>query len=324
MQNVQHVGIDISKDTFNAAFKDSEGRWRESSFVNKAKGFRELLSWVGSTAKFTMEATGYYHLETALFLHGKGQTVHVSNPMLVKRFSQMRFQRAKTDRADARMISEYSVVNATELRIWKPATTEMAKARTIITAIKQLDKQNAQTMSCIHALKLTTAGRATATRLVPLLKAQRTLRRDLEKSVEELVKDSFDEEYKCALTIPGVGEKTASSIIVCTNGLKDFTTSKQIVAYVGLSPRVFESGSSVRGRGHICKLGSGYLRKLLYMCAVSSLRCNKPCRLFYDKLVASGKPKKVAMVAVANKLLRTIFSLIKAKCAWSLEVALAH
>ena len=74
----KHVGIDISKDTFNAAFQTSKGCWSDAEFENKPSGRRKLLEWAGAEGVFTMEATGYYHMETALFLHGKKRLVHVN------------------------------------------------------------------------------------------------------------------------------------------------------------------------------------------------------------------------------------------------------
>lgn len=72
----RHVGIDIFQDTFNAAFRDGESKWHEQSFPNSPAGCKKLLSWAGADARFTMEATGYYHMETALFLQ-KSFTVHI-------------------------------------------------------------------------------------------------------------------------------------------------------------------------------------------------------------------------------------------------------
>lgn len=320
----KHVGIDISKGKFNAAYQISKGNWSDAEFANTAAGRRKLVAWAGVDAVFTMEATGYYHLETALFLHGKKHVVHVANPMLVKRFSQMCFQRGKTDKADARMIAEYAICNEARLRDWAPAKGRLGEARSLLTAIKQVSKQITQSVNCLAALKLTTAGRIAAHGMAILLRSQRRTLSALEESLQKIVKEEFKEMYNAISSIPGIGPKTTAALIVCTNGFKEFENQKQVCAYVGLSPRVYESGSSVRGKGHICKLGNPYLRQLLYMCAVSSLIHNPECRKFKDSLEERGKKPKVAIVATANKLLRIAFSIAKNNTTWNPEMAMAR
>lgn len=320
----KHVGIDISKDKFNAAYQISQGIWSDAEFTNTPTGRKKLLVWAGADSVFTMEATGYYHMETAMFLHDKKCMVHVANPMLVKRFSQMRFQRGKTDKADARMIAEYAVCNEARLRDWAPAEGRLGEARSLLTSIKQVSKQITQSVNCLEALKLTKAGRIAAHGMAVLLRAQRRTLSALEESLQVIVKEEFKDMYNAIITIPGVGPKTTAALIVCTNGFKEFENQKQVCAYVGLSPRVYESGSSVRGKGHICKLGNPYLRHLLYMCAVSSLMHNPECRKFKESLEERGKKPKVAIVATANKLLRIAFSVAKNKTTWNPEMAMAR
>jgi len=319
----KHVGIDISKDKFNAAYQISNGVWTDAEFTNTPAGRKKLLAWSGADAVFTMEATGYYHLETALFLHSNSCVVHVANPMLVKRFSQMCFQRGKTDKADARMVADYALCNEARLRKWEPAEGCLQEARCIITALKQVVKQITQSENCLGALKQTKAGLVAALAIAKLLRSQRSIRASLEKQLQALVKEEFKDMYDSINSIPGIGAKTTAALIVCTNGFRDFENSKQICAYIGLSPRVYESGSSVRGKGHICKLGNPYLRHLLYMCAVASQKCNPECKKFKVSLEDKGKKPKVALVATANKILRIAFSVAKNKTVWKPEYAIA-
>lgn len=317
-----HVGIDISKDSFNAAYRDAESKWHEESFKNTVAGRRKLLRWAGTNAHFTMEATGYYHNETALFLQ-KVSTVHVCNPMVVKRYSQLRLNRGKTDRADARLIAEFARNNEDMLRVWRPLEGRLGEARALLTVAKQIKKQIQQTANAIHALKLTEAGKLAAELLKPLQQTQKKALAEVERKLTKIVKTEHKAMYNAIVSIPGVGDKTASALIVCTNGFVDFENPKQLCAYVGLSPRVFESGTSVKGKGHICKLGNPYLRQCLYMCAVSAMTCNPVMKAFKESLVARKKQNTVALVAVANKLLRTAFSLAKKNQRWNPEVKAA-
>jgi transposase len=321
MQSI-HVGIDISKDTFNAAFrtrKDGKDCWTDCAFSNDTKGFKALVAWAGPEASFTMEATGLYHVNTAMYLHGKSHTVHVSNPLQIKRFSQMQFRRAKTDKADARVIAEYSEVNASRLSNWNPPAENLAQARSLLSVLRLLRVQNTAKSNSIHALRLTPAGHDAANKLEALLRAEHAVTLALEKDLIALVCVSHSEEFNMAQTISAIGPKTAAAVILATDGLKNFDNSRQLSAYFGMSPRQYQSGTSVNGKGHICKMGNPYIRSLLYICAVSSLKHNKQCKEFYDSLLAKGKPKKVALVAVSNKLLRILFAVMKNKTPWNPE-----
>ena len=136
---------------------------------------------------------------------------------------------------------------------------------------------------------------------------------EVDRNMLSLVKEHESQTFELLTQIPGIGKKTAIVLISVTRGMKKFESSKQLCSYLGLSPRIYESGSSVRGKARICKMGMGLARKLLYMCALSAKRSNKSCRQFYQRLLENGKCKKLALIAVANKLLRQAFSIVKNK-----------
>lgn len=315
MQEI-HVGIDISKLTFHSAYKvcnDGKYRSEEREFKNNEVGYKELVLWAGPKAHFIMEATGLYHVNTAMYLHEKSYTVYVANPLKIRRFSQMQFRRSKTDKADARVESEFSEMNKGRLTAWMPTTKNLAKARSLLTALKLLRTQNTAKKNAIQALQLTPTGRAALTYLKALQKSEQMIILAMEKEMIDLVCVSHAEEFNLARTIPSIGPKTAAAVILATDGLKNFDTSRQLCAYFVMSPRESQSGTSVNGKGHICKMGNPYIRSLLYIYAVSSLRFNKTCRGFYDSLVELGKAKKLALNAVANKLYELSLLLLKTR-----------
>ena len=100
-------------------------------------------------------------------------------------------------------------------------------------------------------------------------------------------------------------------LTVYTKGMNGFDNHRQVSSYFGISPRIVQSGSSVKGRGHICKMGMGHIRMLLYMCARSAKKYNRSCRELYERLLAKGKAKKLALIAVANKLLKCCQSIVR-------------
>ncbi len=294
------IGIDISKKTFNAAYLNEKDQWLEKEFTNNAGGRKALLQWAPKEASF----------ETAKYLFEKGHIVYVQNPLRVKRFSQMKLERTKTDRTDARMIARYARANVEDLTVWVPAKANLSKARCY-------QKQITQTSNCMEALHQLSWAREAERELKKVLMMLENALKRLEKEALNLVMESEGDLYHRLVSVPGIGVKTAVSLIVCTHGFAHFDNSKQLCAYVGLSPRIYESGSSVKGKGHLCKQGNPYIRRNLYLCAVSSMTCNPVCRSYKAHLMDRGKPAKVALVAVANKLLRIAFAIAKSGCSWN-------
>jgi transposase len=104
---------------------------------------------------------------------------------------------------------------------------------------------------------------------------------------------------------------------VITDGFTKFEHHKQLTAYIGFSPRVYQSGTSVKGKGHICKMGNAQIRKLLYLCSWTAKFCNKACREMYERLKEKGKPERVIKIAIANKLLKQAFAIGKSQMNYS-------
>jgi len=111
-------------------------------------------------------------------------------------------------------------------------------------------------------------------------------------------------------TITGVGMLTAAVVLTETRPLRGNVTPRQVVAFAGLDPAVKESGSSVRGARHMSKTGNARLRRAVYMAALAASRYNPPLRRFYQRLRARGKQPRVALVAVARKLLALMVTLL--------------
>ena len=138
-------------------------------------------------------------------------------------------------------------------------------------------------------------------------------RNKVEKQIEEIAQSVYKSTLDRLKSIPGIGTKTAIMLTVITGNFENFETHKQLIAYVGFSPRIYQSGTSVKGKGHICKMGKSQIRKLMYLCSWSAKRCNKDCVDMYERLLEKGKPERVIKIALANKLLKQAFSIAKNK-----------
>jgi len=306
----KYIGIDVSKKVFDVAFLKSNGLWFYKKLDNKVEGFKKLTGLIHKDDVVVMEASGPYHLQLALFLSKSGYNVSVVNPLIIKRYSQMRMLRAKTDKKDARTISEYGMFTNPEL--WIPKGELLMQLREMYTALDLFKKQ--LTMSINQYAAFESSGILGSIVKKELKQHKATLEKRIEK-IEEKIEELALSEYKELIvrlrTIPGIGAKTSIFLVVVTNAFENFSTHKELVSYLGLSPRVFESGSSVRGKGHIAKLGNSQIRKMLYMCSWTAKKHNLKCVEMYDRLLEKGKPERVIKIAIVNKLLKQAFAIAK-------------
>lgn len=299
-------GIDISKNVFDV-YSDTSGHFQ---FNNDDKGFKSLLKALPSDALVVMEATGYYHYRLAQFLYKKGVAVSVVNPLSVKRFIQMKLAKVKTDKSDARSICDYGTMN--DLPLYDALTDVHAECLQLFRLLDTYVKQRTAAKNKLHGEEVLG---------IPSKFVYRSLKRQLkhlnkeigliEDRLLELVKQDQQQQLTLLKSIPGMGVKTALFLIVVTDGFSKFETASQLCSYVGITPTIRESGSSVRGRSRISKVGNKKLRNLLFLCAFSACKYNKACREIYERIVAKGKSKKVALIAVANKLLKQAFAIAK-------------
>ena len=116
---------------------------------------------------------------------------------------------------------------------------------------------------------------------------------------------------KLVRSVVGIGKRATAILIVSTQGFKHTATYQQLISYAGLSPKEYSSGSSIRGKVRICKQRGSAMRHTLYMCALNAKETNGACKELFDRLVAKGKNKKLAVIAVANKLLKQVFGVVK-------------
>lgn len=308
MTNLPQVaGIDISKDYFDVCWISNDQQ-HEKTFSNDQKGIQTMIKWLDKDAHCVMEVTGAYYLRLAVCLHSSGFKVSVINPLVIKRFTQMRLVRTKTDKADARMIAQYGLTE--QLDCWVPPAQYAITLTQLDNISTQLQKHYTALSNQLEAFTLTgMVEKETKLVLLRLLKSVKEKQAQIEKRITRIIMQYHHEMLQRLTSIPGFGNKTAAILIVITDGFKKFQSHKQLSAFVGLCPRIFESGKTIKGKGRICKMGMSRIRTLLYLCAWSAKRCNKACKELYERLLAKGKAKKLALIAIANKLLKQAFAI---------------
>ena len=302
-----YIGIDISKATFVAAFPAGKG-YRTETFSNDAKGIRKFIKVLdGDIHHCVMEATGNYCFLLLYLLKNAGIKASLINPKKMKNYAKMMMSVTKTDSKDACLIADFG-------ERFKPEPYRFPSEQIMIlkqkrTVVRQLQKQLTATQNlqssleplpvkdkkCIHSLKQT----------ITFLEKQIKY---LQQEMEELVKESFDNQLKALTSIKGIGVTLATALIIATGGFTYFDNAKQLSRFIGICPTIEQSGTSVNIRGHINRNGDETLRSQLYIAAWSASRHNTACKECYERLRGRGKPGKLAMMAVANKLVRQAFA----------------
>lgn len=301
------VGIDVSKARLDIALP-KEGSFDDRQYGNDPVGIGKFLKEMPSNAVLVMEASGPYHLRLAYAGYAKGFEVFVLNPLSVKRYCQMRLMRTKTDKADARAISGYAQVNPH--KAWSPPAKAISHLQHIDALIALLTKLRTQVIGHQSANEVRPMpNKVVVATIRSTIKTLEKSIAKLEKEIDGIVKIHFEAEIKRLRMIPGIGKKTAVQILIVTQNFQKFASGKSLVAFAGLCPRIYQSGTNQRTSFKICKLGQGRLRSLLYMCSMTAKNCNPSCKLLFDRLVEKGKNKKLALVAVAAKLLRQAFAI---------------
>ena len=300
------LGVDISKETFDVV--DIKGNHKQ--YKNETKGFSKFAGILDDQSLVVMEATGHYHYLLAQFLSKSGIPCAVVNPLSIKRFVQMKLAKVKTDKADAAAICAYAQVN--DVTLYNHQDDSQAECLQIYSLLEHYEKKMTALKNKLHGENA--LGRPSKSVFHSLNRMLKAITREvvaLEDQLKEMVKEGHATQLTLLRSIPGIGIKTALFLIVVTDGFSKFENASQLCSYAGITPTERRSGTSIRGRSRISKVGNRRLRHLLFMCSFSACQYNKACNAQYERIVNKGKSEKLALLAVCNKLLRQSFAIVK-------------
>jgi len=305
-KGIKYFGIDISHLVFDVT--DSEGNYYQ--FKNNPSGFKKFEKFLDVDSHCVMEATGYYHYQLAYYLLELSIKVSVENPLSVKRFIQMKLSKIKTDKSDSKLICEYA--KQVELKLWQGNSKHQTACLQMTRLLSVYTKQSTMLKNKLHGEAV--LGNPSKVVVSSLRRSLRQVEKEI-KTLEDklliLVKQVHQDVLTRIKSIPGIGNKTAIMLVVLTDGFDRFKSGSELCSYAGLTPVIRQSGSSIQGRSRISKIGNQKLRNLLFMCSFNACKYNKACREIYERIVAKGKSKKLALIAVCNKLLKQAFAIAK-------------
>lgn len=308
------AGVDISKKRLDITVYDGH-KEKCYDIPYTQSSFKKIMDKYNyDSLHVVCEATGNYHLSLGKFSLKMGLDFSSVNPFIIKRYSDIHMKRAKTDRVDSGLFAHYGYE-------YKPKLTlEISKTRT---KMKQLLK----TIEALHNTEQDYRNRLEAHSVNPdgvseientykeILRFTESKRKALESELICMAEESHSKDYELLQSIPGIGPIGAAAVIAFFGRYETFETSKQVISFIGTTPSIVQSGH-FRGKSRISRKGNGYLRKKLYMCAMSASRHNPQCVLLYSRLLEKGMAKKPAMVAVMNKLVRQTFGVLKSQSAY--------
>lgn len=309
------IGIDIAKDTLEVAVLGAgDGtRLQQASYPNTKHGHRQFVEAAlrYDEAHLVMEATGTYHLKLSRALQEAGLRQSIVNPLQIKRFAQMKLRRVKTDKSDALLIAQYG--REQDPAEATPSPAAQAQLKQIARLIEGLTKQRTALKNQQHATEQLPESAGICEQVIE--EQLRALDKHLEAlraEQERLASEHFTHVKELIGSVTGIGPRTTGALLAYVGDLSSFTSHKQLTAFMGLNPVVQQSGR-LEKKAHISKQGHKTLRTLFYMCAQSAARHNTQCRALYERLIAAGKQKKVALIAVANKLVKQVFAVVKSQ-----------
>jgi transposase len=295
-----YIGIDVSKKVLNVFDGKKDLVFENKENLSSLKKHLKKRYPDFSSLVILFEATGIYSYHLKVFCATHMVKAYIINPQTSHNFAKSLGKRSKTDTTDARTIWAYhKLINDKDIRI--PRVDQRLMILSSYLASYRLTlKQRLSLANHLEGVKDKTLQRL-------LKKEQERLQRleqELLMRMDTYIKQypELKEDYQRLLSISGIGQKTAISLLVLFNTYPD-TNRNQITALIGLDPIQRQSGTSVKGRSRISKHGNQMMRKSLYMPTLSCIRHNHKIKVFYKRLVTQHKPKKVAVIAAMRKLL---------------------
>ena len=305
-----YIGVDVSKNTLDFFISASRSHLQ---FANTASDFKKIIRKINTFGDVlvVMEATGGYEKSFAQALAKANLQVAVINPRQVRDYAKSLGILAKTDRIDAKVISKFA-------QMIKPKPNVVYNENQ--NNLAELNARRRQLVDMITAEKnrLDKVGKETKKSIKKILGALEKELKDVSSKIANLVAEDAEYQRKDVLlqTIKGVGQVTSNGLIADLPELGTLT-AKQITALVGIAPLNRDSGK-MRGKRTIWG-GRANVRNALYMATLIATRYNPRIKSFYQRLCASSKAKKTALIACMHKLLIIMNAMIKYDQPWRFE-----
>lgn len=312
------IGVDVGSKFLTLSFTDHNGQDQISNIENNQRSILSFLKKISSDDYcFVIEATGNYSSRILHFSLDKDFESSLINCMSVKHFARMKNIITKTDAEDAKLIRLYGEMFRPEN--YMPKSIEIEHLDQELKLLNDLEEEKRRYAVKLKSLRFNPyLNPDTEKHYERRLKQLEKEINEVEQRLPKLQDEEFKEVKDLIQSVSGIGEKTSLQLMAATSGFKNFESAKSLVKYFGLAPRIYQSGKKSYSPGK-CRTSKTHIRSLLYVCSWTAIKHNVHCKELYLRLLAKGKPKKLALIAVCNKLLRICFGVVKNKIAYQAD-----
>ena len=307
------LGVDVSQKQLDLIFWSEQAGQRSRQFANSTAGISALQSWLqkhsSGPVHICMEATSVYWEELAETMHAAGHRVSVVNPVRIKGYAMSQLRRSKTDPLDAQVIADFCRTQRPDP--WQPPTAEQKKLRALVRHLETLKKSRTQQRNRLATCRDEEV-KASLDILLATIEAQIA---QIEQRIRDFIAQDPDLKEKKELlqSIKGFGETTAIHILAEMYDLPNYLNAKAAAADAGVTAAHFRSGSSVRRRSKMSRMGKAAIRSALHFPAITAIRFNPVVKQLAQRLQARGKHKAVIRVAAMRKLMHLAYGVLKNK-----------
>jgi transposase len=316
MSNLDTCGIEVSAKELVVRLRRQGDLEPLRNFTNTSEGREMIIRYLrqaGRVVRVCLESSGLYGLDLALALSAApGIEVMVANPRAVRHFAHALMQRSKSDPVDARVLEEFAA--RMPFQAWPRPSAAALALHALARRLRELVEMQAAEKNRQHAAGLTeTTPTAVRRDLARSLRAQQRAIERLTRQARKLIAQDpqLTERFELLDSVRGIGESSAVQLLGELAVLAPDLDARQWVAYAGMDPREYTSGSSLHKKPRISKAGNKHLRHALFMPALVAVRHDPYLGAFYQHLLAKGKFKMQALVAVMRKLLHAIHAMFK-------------
>lgn len=324
--NEQSVGIDVSKSKLDVCVLKGE-KVKTRVFKNTRVGHAELIEWLRqrellASTPVVLEATGPYSEAVAIALSDAGWAVSVVNPARIAGFAKSELTRNKTDKADARLIAKFG--QRADLDIWvapSPATRQLRALVDRLQALIDMRQQEKNRLEALDHGTPTTVRRMVDEHIEWLNNQIRKVQSEIDDHIDGNPELRLDAEL--IESIPGIGRRAAAQFLAYIGDVRRFHNAKALAAFIGVTPRQKQSGSSLNGRSRLSKAGHAAARKALFMPGMVAKRYNPVVVAMAKRLEARGLTAKAIVGASMRRLVHLIYGVLKSGQPFDAKIALS-
>lgn len=319
----QVAGIDVAQKELVVTVGRMYDDWSPALcdtkvFVNTAKGFASMLSWVkketvaGLPVRYVMEATGVYHEKLAYYLSDAGYEISIVLPNKISNYHRTLEVKTVTDHTSSETIAQFGLER--KLDVWTKPRSIFKKMRQLVRERNQLVDMRTAVKNQLHAEQSEAEpNKSSITRIKKQIALFDKQEQEIKKELAAIIKTDAEvkESIDVMSSIPGVGSLTAATVLAETNGFELVHNKRQLSSYAGLDVVEKQSGTSVKGKPKISKKGNKHLRKALHLPALTAIRNDARYKAIFSRLVARHGIKMKAAVAVQRRILELMYVLYK-------------